>query len=193
MRGGVFLAGLMVVAGMAFSLAGCSPASSPAPSPQGEGAPAAAETGHDHGEEAGEHAGHDHATQGPHGGDLIVLGDEEYHAELLHDEATHTVEVHLLDAAGKEHVPIPEGTITLQLFQNGQFVDYTLTAKQPAPAGASEFVLTDEELADTLLHGAHVQGRLRVTIGGQEYIGRIEHQPRDHDGHDHAQEAPDVV
>ena len=28
--------------------------------------------------------GHAHPTHGPHGGDLIELGNEEYHAELVH-------------------------------------------------------------------------------------------------------------
>ena len=32
-----------------------------------------------------EAAAHSHAAEGPHGGHLIVLGDEEYHAELVHD------------------------------------------------------------------------------------------------------------
>ncbi|NQV24291.1 MAG: hypothetical protein HQ518_07965 [Rhodopirellula sp.] len=39
------------------------------------------------------HAGHAHPTHGPHGGDLIELGNEEYHAELVHphghEEAAH--------------------------------------------------------------------------------------------------------
>lgn len=40
------------------------------------------------------HAGHAHPSHGPHGGDLIELGNEEYHAELVHphghdDDAHH--------------------------------------------------------------------------------------------------------
>lgn len=39
------------------------------------------------------HAGHAHPTHGPHGGDLIELGNEQYHAELVHphghDDAHH--------------------------------------------------------------------------------------------------------
>ena len=31
-------------------------------------------------------AGHAHPSEGPHGGSLIELGNEEYHAELVHDE-----------------------------------------------------------------------------------------------------------
>ena len=33
-----------------------------------------------------DHAGHAHPSEGPHHGDLIELGNEEYHAEILHDE-----------------------------------------------------------------------------------------------------------
>ena len=35
--------------------------------------------GHDHSE-----GDHEHPSEGPHGGDLIELGNEEYHAELIH-------------------------------------------------------------------------------------------------------------
>ena len=33
-----------------------------------------------------EHAAHAHPSEGPHGGDLIELGNENYHAELVHPE-----------------------------------------------------------------------------------------------------------
>lgn len=188
MRYSVSLLVLLAVVSLGLGIAGCGSGSSEAPAPTDAGAPVASETQHDHDEAGGEHEAHDHASEGPHGGDLIVLGDEEYHAELLHDEATHTVAVHLLDAAGKEPVSSSQATITLQLFQNGQFVDHTLKAKDAGPAGASEYVLTDERVADTLLHGENVQGRLRVTIDGKEYIGTIKHEAHDHEGHDHEKE-----
>ena len=35
------------------------------------------------------HAGHAHPSHGPHGGDLIELGNEEYHAELVHPHVHH--------------------------------------------------------------------------------------------------------
>ncbi len=50
------------------------------------------------------HAGHAHPTHGPHGGDLIELGNEEYHAELVHphghDDDAHHDDAHHDDAAG---------------------------------------------------------------------------------------------
>jgi hypothetical protein len=70
--------------------------------------------GHDHGDEAGD----EHPTEGPHGGHLIELGNEEYHAELLHDEKTHTVTIHLFAGAAKEPAAVPLEEITLQLFQD---------------------------------------------------------------------------
>ncbi len=54
------------------------------------------------------HAGHAHPTHGPHGGDLIELGNEEYHAELVHphghDEDAHHTDIakHPHDADGEE-------------------------------------------------------------------------------------------
>ena len=79
--------------------------------------------GHDHdGHTDCEQDAHDHSTEGPHGGHLVELGNEEYHAELLHDEAAHSVTVHLLDAAGKQPVAVPLPEVTLQLLRDGQFV-----------------------------------------------------------------------
>jgi hypothetical protein len=131
-----------------------------------------------------EEEAHSHAAEGPHGGHLIVLGDEQYHAELLHDEATHTVTVHLLDAAGENPVSADQPEVTLQVFQDGQFVDYTLQASA-SEAGASEFTLVDEALCDVLLHAEEVRGRLQVTIDGKQLTGIVEHQAHDHEGHEH--------
>ncbi len=139
---------------------------------------------------ATEHAGHEgehvHPTEGPHGGHLIELGDEQYHAELLHDEASHTVSVHILNAAGNKPVPIRQETVALQLFQDGKFVDYALKpVGEPGEAGSSEFAIVSEPLTDALLHAESVRGRLRVTIDGTEYTGVVEHAAHDHAGHTH--------
>lgn len=54
------------------------------------------------------HAGHSHPTHGPHGGDLIELGNEEYHAELVHphghdDDAHHDGEADHDDGDDEAH------------------------------------------------------------------------------------------
>ncbi len=123
---------------------------------------------------------HDHTALGPHGGDLIVLGEEEYHAELTHDEASHTVAVYLLDAAAKEVVSSGPAEITLQIFEDGDFADHALRAS----GDDGTFAVVDESLCDILLHSEDVKGRVHATIAGKEYVGIIEHAAHDHDGHD---------
>lgn len=50
------------------------------------------------------HAGHAHPSHGPHSGDLIELGNEEYHAELVHPHAHHDDRPeHAHDDDGEEH------------------------------------------------------------------------------------------
>lgn len=161
-----------------FLLAGCGSDSSqtPADQPHQEPSPTAQEPGGAH------------PSEGPHGGHLIVLGNEAYHAELLHDEQTHTVTVHLLDATGKQPVSAPQTEITVQLFQGREFVSYPLKAvPRPGDAGgtASEFHVVDEALCDALSHEDEVQGRLQVTVEGKSFTGNIEHTGHDPQGHVH--------
>jgi hypothetical protein len=140
------------------------------------------EAAHDHAAE------HNHAALGPHGGHLIVLGEEEYHAELTHDEAAHTVAVYLLDGAAKEVVTDGPEEITLQVFQEGEFADHVLKAT----GDDGLYAAVDEPLCHFLVDTAEVTGRVRVTIAGKEYVGILEHATHDNDdGHDHEAEAAD--
>ena len=172
------------------SLIGCDSGSVETPVHQVDGTPPPLVSGLD----VGDHEGHDHSdgtcdahpTEGPHGGHLIELGNEEYHAELLHDESTHRVTIHLLDGAGKEPVAAPLQEITMQLLRDGQFVQYTLTAvPSQGGDGASQFEVVDESLCDALCHEDELKGRLQVTLNGQPYTGTIDHTGHEeHEGHD---------
>jgi hypothetical protein len=117
--------------------------------------------GHDH------EGAHDHDALGPHGGHVVVLGEEEYHAELTHDEVSHNVAVYLLDGEVKEPVSSGPAEVVLQVFQDGDFVDYTLAASGE-PGGYS---LASEALCDLLAHSDAMKGRIRAQIGGKEYVG----------------------
>ena len=152
--------------GLALTLSACSP---PAEQPAQQPDPQHTDT--DHADEAD----HVHPTAGPHGGHLIELGNEQYHAELLHDGDTHTVTVHLLDSAGRQPVAADQPQITLQVFQDGQFVDYTLKAAGDKAAGTSEFQVVDERLTQLLSQGEQARGRLRVSIDGQPLVGTLDH------------------
>jgi hypothetical protein len=162
----------------ALLLTGC-PASGPTstgPGPAG----GAATSGGDHG----------HGHEGPHGGQLIELGsDEKYHAELVHDDASGTVTVYLLDGEAKAAAPIDAAEVTLNLVVDGEPKQFKLpaSAMDDDPEGrSSRFELTDSELLEALEGGA--EGRLSVEIDGTQRQGNLEHHEHEHEGegeHEH--------
>lgn len=155
----------MFVFGLALALTGC-PAKPVAPPVAGPPAEA-------------------HAEEGPHKGHLIELGEEEYHAELTHDDATKTVAIYLLGADAKTAVSIADAEITLNLVVAGEPMQAKLAAeKQPSdPEGqASKFSIVDEKVLEAL-EAPKTTGRLNVTIAGKSYSGVVDHAG--HHGHDH--------
>ena len=129
---------------------------------------------------------HEHPTEGPHHGSLIELGNEEYHAEILHDEQAGTITVYILDSAGKQAVPVDASELTINLSHEGQAEQFTLGAAPEAsdPQGkSSRFTSSDSELAEELDH-EHAEAQLVVTISGKQFRGVVA-QEHDHEGHDH--------
>ncbi|MDX1947454.1 MAG: hypothetical protein SFU86_18780 [Pirellulaceae bacterium] len=160
---------LLMLALVGAAFCGCNPPSAP---------PADATGGHEHGD-------HGHASVGPHRGDLIELGADEYHAEVTHDEATHTVTVYLLDKEAKNAVPIPATELVLNLVIGGQPAQFTLPAAplETDPAGNSScYKLSDEMLCDGYC-ATGTTGRLNVEIAGKTYVGQV--AAHRHEGHDH--------
>ena len=154
----------------ALALSGCG-GTSPAPS----SSPA---TDHDHAKEG-------HAEEGPHHGHLIELGEEEYHAELTHDESSKTVTVYLLDKEAKAPVAIADAEIVLNLVADGQPTQVKLAAapQEGDPAGqSSRFSVTDEKVLETL-EAPKTTCRVNVTINGKAYSGTVEHH--EHGEHKH--------
>jgi len=131
--------------------------------------------------------GHDHAhpAEGPHHGQLIELGKEEYHAELMHDEASRTVAIYVLDNEAKNAVPIEAKEVTVNLVVGGKPSQFTLSAapQESDPAGkASRFQLADEKLCDGL-DAEGTTGRLNLEIAGKPFTGEVAHH--DHADHKH--------
>jgi len=140
-------------------------------------APSDSHEGHD------DHA-HAHPSEGPHHGSLIELGNEEYHAELVHDEATNSVTIYVLDSSAKKSVPIDATELLVNLSHDGEAEQFSLSADpdEGDPAGkSSRFVSTDTELAEDLDHEG-AEAVLVLTIEGKQYRGEIHH---DHDDEDH--------
>ena len=146
------------------------------------GAPPAAKPGDKPAAKADEHA-----EVGPHKGTLIELGAEEYHAEFVLDEKTHTVSIYLMDGAVKNYVAIPAKEITVTLKHDGQPESFKLKAKpqKTDPAGMSSmFTLKDEEFVEDLHHKGS-DPRLMLKIDGKPFSAKIE---LDHKDHDHKHE-----
>lgn len=127
---------------------------------------------------------HAHPTTGPHQGDLIELGREEFHGELLHDEES--VTIYILDSSATKTVPIDAAEVTINLRHFGKPRQFRLpaspTENDPAEL-SSRFMLIDSELA-AQLDDESARPSLNVTINGTAYRGQIAHH-HDHAGHDH--------
>jgi hypothetical protein len=153
-----------VAASALVAFIGCNPPSAPdVPAPTSD---------HDH--------AHAHSEHGPHEGELIELGNEEYHAELTHDDATKTVTIYLLDNEAMAPVAIADAEISLNLVVDGQPMQVKLAAapqEGDAEGQSSRFSVTDEKVLEAL-EAEKTTGMLNVSIGGKEYSGKVEH-------HDH--------
>lgn len=132
---------------------------------------------------------HSHAEHGPNGGELIEIGEEEYHAELVHDATS--VTIYLLDASAKSAVPIEATELTINLLHEGKPEQFKLAAQAQSsdPSGKfSKFASTDAELASHVDDPA-AAAKLSLTIAGKPYRADLahshDHAGHDHDGHDH--------
>ncbi|MGN6134627.1 MAG: hypothetical protein ACTHOU_09005 [Aureliella sp.] len=129
---------------------------------------------------------HDHPSEGPHHGALVELGNEEYHAEVVH--TGDTVTVYILDASATQAVPIDAQDVTINVVHDNQPEQFKLTASPDAADGAgksSRFALQDAELVEHLDSPAAAP-KLMITINGTPYRGEVHHD-HDHAGHDHAE------
>lgn len=126
---------LAILSAALLLMAGCKPA------------PQAAKNGaHDHDHEH-EHA---HVHSGPHGGHIMEIGEEEYHAEWTHDE-NGKVTFYILDSSGKKEVPIAADEIAIEAkIGNQEPMTYRLVAVAPQDGKASAFEVVDKNLEGVL-------------------------------------------
>jgi hypothetical protein len=129
---------LLVAFSLTFALSGCNSTANHSDKP------AANKPDHDHEE-------HDHAHHGPHEGHIAAVGDEEYHVEWVHDDATGKVTLYVVDAAAKKEVPIsaPE-IVVVTKHGSDEPKEYTLTAVDPQEGKSAQFEVMDKELLGTM-------------------------------------------
>ena len=128
---------------------------------------------------------HSHPSEGPHHGSLVELGNEEFHAEVVHDDKS--VTIYVLDSGATKAVPIDSKEIMINLLHDGMPEQFKLAAEPDTddPSGtASRFTLVDAELAGHM-DDEEAAPKLVLTINGTPYRGEIKHD-HDHEGHDHA-------
>ncbi|WP_186776382.1 hypothetical protein [Rubripirellula reticaptiva] len=125
---------------------------------------------------------HSHPSEGPHHGTLVELGNEEFHAEVIHDN--NSVTIYVLDSSATKAVPIDASELTINLMHDGTPEQYKLAATpdDADPNGkSSRFTIADAELVGHIDDDTAAP-KLTLTINGTPYRGEIKH---DHDGHDH--------
>lgn len=132
-----------------------------------------------------DHDVHSHPVEGPHHGSLIELGDEEYHAEFVHDEEKGTVTIYILDSTAKKSVPVEAKALTVNVSAGGKAKQFELAASpmQGEAGGKSSRFTSSEEALGEAIDQEGAEAKLLVTVNGTKYTGAIGHH--DHDEHEH--------
>jgi hypothetical protein len=100
-----------------------------------------------------------HVDQPPHGGTPVVLGDEEFHVELVRDPAAGTLRAYILDGEMEDFVRIHAPAFTIQADLDGR--KETLTFKPVADLATGETVGDTslfEARADWIRQADHFKG-----------------------------------
>ena len=129
---------------------------------------------------------HAHPEHGPHGGELLEVGKEEFHLELIIEEKKKELVVYLLDGQAKNFVAIDAPFLVVNLKMAGKPVQVKLlpVAQDIDKKGfSSRFGIAHPPMLDAL-HGGHADARLALKIGNKAYAVKIVHN-HDHAGHNH--------
>lgn len=134
-------------------------------------------------------AAHEHGEEGPHGGHLVELGEEEYHAEVVLDVTTKAVDVYLLASDPHKPAPVDAKQVVLELTIDGKTEPHVAKPspqKDDPPGKSSRFILANDPDVKAKIDDEHeLTGRVKVTINGKAYSGEITHDHGSH--HDHAE------
>ena len=132
-----------------------------------------------------------HASHGPHDGELLEIGNEEFHAEVVVDETKKLFAIYLLDSQAKSFVGLDVPFLTINMKIANKPVQFKLKAAPQLTdkAGFSSFF---QLASPELMNGLHTKGsdpKLSLKIGNKSYIVKIMHE-HDHSGHNHATQSP---
>ncbi len=119
------------------------------------------------------HDEHGHDAKGPHGGSLIELGADEYHAELVLDHDAHALRVFVLGGDAKTAVPTAATEIVVALEGKDALTLKAAPQDGDGEGKSSRFELIDDKLIHDLLDSKFLHGDLRISIGGKPFSGHI--------------------
>jgi len=83
--------------------------------------------GHDH-DHAHEHAEEGHHHEAPHGGAAVVLGDEAFHLEFVHDPEAGALTAYVLDGHMENFVRVTNTALPLKILLQGKTNSLALQA-----------------------------------------------------------------
>lgn len=164
---------LLVFGGLA---AGCSPEPVAPPGAAQAGSHDHAAHGHEHGHSHAHDAGHGDSL---HGGKLIELGKEEYHAEVVDNQAAGSLLIYVLDGSAKKSMPIAAEEITINLKQAGKPAQFKLPAYPDSrdPEGkSSRFISSDKDLLAGLTEKGS-EAQLVLEINGAQFSALLGDEP----------------
>lgn len=126
---------------------------------------------------------HGHPDHGPHGGELVELGKEDFHIEIVHGSGA--VAFYVFDGAVVDPVAIAATKLTVSLKHDGEVKSFELAADPQsgdAAGKSSRFTSLDAQFAQWM--DSEAEGAVTVQIQGKSYTGKIAHD-HDHAGHSH--------
>ena len=134
------------------------------------------------------HDEHGHGEKGPHGGSIVELGNEEFHAEIVLDHDAHVLRVFVLGKDAKTAAPTAATEITVAAEGKDAVTLKAVPQEGDGEGKASRFELIDEKLVHDILDAKFLHGDLRITIGDKPYSGHID-MHLDDVHHEHKDEA----
>ena len=126
---------------------------------------------HDHATHDGAHL---HYGAGPHGGTVLELGGDDFHAELVFDHDSHAIRVFLYGGDAKTPLPSKAPHATLVLDKDKSITLRSLPLEGESNGMSSRFELVDENLVHEILEKGFLHGDLEVEIDGKPFKSHLD-------------------
>lgn len=120
------------------------------------------------------HDDHGHGEKGPHGGSIVELGEEEFHAEIVLDHDAHALRVFVLGKDAKTAEPTSATEVIVAIEGKDAVTLKAAPQEGDGEGKSSRFELVDEKLVDAILDAKFLHGDLRIAIGDKPYSGHID-------------------